>query len=170
MVTALRQLFSGREQPSQEDKESAVQAIATIIEHARAIGHAHASNEHERAMNAWGGNFSNILNSAWGIVNTFVQRIEDWLAGQDDVSEDDLDAEVDELAGHVGDYEVAAAIEQEVKDTLAAQGVTLMKSIAQEGACVPCQDKASADPVPIADFDPPPYHGKCRCNGAPANQ
>ena len=168
MVAALRQMFAGREQPTQESKESAVHTITTILEQAKAIGHAHASDEVERSA-AWGGNFSNILTSAWGIVNTFVQRIADWVAGQDEMTEDDLDAEVDSLAETVAGSEVAAAIEQEVLDTLAAQGVTLMKSIAQVGACPLCQDKADADPVPIGDFDGPPYHPHCRCSGAPAS-
>lgn len=168
MVTALRHLFTTTHTPSQDDKESAVHAIATIIEQAKAIGHAHASDDLARSA-TWGGNFTNILTSAWAIVNTFVSRISDWLAGQDDVSEDDLDAEVDDLAETVAGSEVAAAIEQEVLDTLAAQGVTLMKSIAQVGACPLCQDKADADPVPIGDFDGPPYHPHCRCSGAPAS-
>ena len=170
MVTALRQLFASRAHPGYEDKEAAVQALSTILERAKAIGHAHASQEVERASNAWGGHFVSILNSSWAIVNTFVQRIEDWLSGQDDVDEADIEAEVATLADHVAGYEVAAAIEEEVMQTLAAQGVTLMVSIAQPDACSDCVDRANADPVPIGDFDAPPYHTHCRCSGAPAGK
>ncbi len=143
--------------------------LASLIEQSQAIGHAHAASAEQRAV-AWGGKFVNALSSAWDIVNTFVQRIVDWMSGQspEDLSEEDIQAEVDTLSERVGSFEIAAAIEQEVVDTLAAQGATLMVSIAQPGACTPCLERADADPVPIGDFEPPPYHGSCRCSSEAA--
>ncbi len=144
----------------------------SIIEQAKAIGHVHASqDEMERSQHAWGGNFSSTLSSAWNIVNLFVQRVADWFAEQgDDVTEDDIEAEVDDLAERVAGYEVASAIEQEVLDELAAQGVGKMKVVNQPGACAACVARASAGPVPASEFVPPPYHDYCQCNGAPADE
>ena len=167
MVSALRELFAKSKHPSQEDKESAAHTLAHIIEQAKAIGHAHAIDETQRGM-AWGGKFQDALSSAWDIVNNFVQRIIDWFSSQDEVTEDDVVAEVDTLAERVGGFEVAAAIEQEVLETLYFAGVLMVRSIAQPGACEPCVDRADAGPVPINDFEPPPYHGGCRCSSAPA--
>jgi hypothetical protein len=168
MVATLRELFAKARRPSQDDKERAVHVLASIIEQAKAIGHAHASQEEERAT-AWGGKFQHALSSAWNIVNNFVQRIADWFAGQDEVTEEDVEAEVDSLAERVASYEVATAIEEQVLETLYFAGVTMVQSIAQPGACQPCQDKADDGPKPINDFDPPPYHGGCRCSAAPAD-
>lgn len=167
MVTALRELFAKSKQPSHEDKEAAVQTLVSILEQAQAIGRAHASEEETRAL-AWGGKFQDILSSAWNIVNTFVQRIADWFSSQDEVSEEEVEAEIDGLAERVGSFEVAAAIEQEVWETLYFAGVLMVRSIAQPGACQLCLDKAGRGAVPIDDFDPPPYHGSCRCSTAPA--
>lgn len=171
MVVALRELFAQSKHPSHDDKESAAHVLASIIEQAQEIGRTHASDEQERSL-AWGGKFANALSSAWDIVNNFVQRIIDWISGQDpeDLSEDDIIAEVDTLAERVGSFEVAAAIEQEVLDTLAEQGATLFISIAQPGACNPCLERAAADPVPMNDFEPPPYHGGCRCSTSRADE
>lgn len=152
--------------------EAAVQKLASILEQAQAIGREHASNgKQERAL-AWGGKFVNLLQSAWDIVNTFVQRIVDWINDQDveDITQDDIDTEVATLADHVGSFEVAAAIEQEIVDILQAQGVSMMVSVAQPDACAGCLAKADADPVPIDQFVPPPYHGRCRCSSASGDE
>lgn len=175
MVAALRQLFSGREQPTQESKESAVHAIATIIDAAKVIGHAHASDELERA--AWGGNFSNVLSSAWGIVNTFVQRIADWIDGQDveDLTDEAIQDQVDSLAETVGDTEVASAIEGEVMEQLTAQGYTQQVWYADPEACPTCIENAEASPLPMGSEWPsgdtsPPAHPHCHCSiGTPAS-
>lgn len=171
MVTTLRELFAASRHPSHDAKESAAQVLVSLIEQAQAIGHAHATDEEQRGM-AWGGKFANALSSAWDIVNNFVQRILDWMAGQDpeDLDEEDIQAEVDTLAERVGSFEIAAAIEQEVVDTLASQGATLMVSVAMPGACNACLERAAADPVPVSDFEPPPYHGGCRCSSSRADE
>lgn len=172
MVAVLRELFAKSKQPSHEDRESAAHMLASIIEQAQAIGRAHAAAETQERTIAWGGKFVNALQSGWDIVSNFVQRIADWLSGPDgaDASEDEIATEIETLADHVGGFEVSAAIEQEIVDTLQAQGVGMMHSIAQPGACGPCLDKAAADPVPISDFIPPPYHNRCRCSSASADQ
>lgn len=167
MVSALRELFAKSKTPSQEDKESTAHVLAHVIEQAKSIGHAHANDE-TRGM-AWGGKFTDALGSAWDIVSNFVQRITDWFSGQTDVTEDDVIAEVDSLAERVGSFEVAAAIESEVLSDLYFAGVLMVKSIAQPGACEPCVERAEAAPVPIHDFEPPPYHSGCRCSSAPAD-
>lgn len=170
MVTTMRELFAASKHPSHDAKESAAAVLASLIEQAQAIGHAHAAGEEQRGM-AWGGKFANALSSAWDIVNTFVQRIMDWMSGQDpeDLDEEDIQAEVDRLSERVGSFEIAAAIEQEVVDTLASQGATFMVSVAMPGACNACLERAAADPVPIGDFEPPPYHGSCRCSSSSAS-
>lgn len=168
MVTALRELFAKSAQPSQEDKESAAHTLASILEQARAIGHAHAAQEEQRGI-AWGGKFTDVLGSAWNIVEAFVQRVREWFSRQTEVSEEDVEAEVASLAERVASVEVAAAIESEVLRELTLAGVLLVKSMAQPGACEPCQSKAEEDPVPIDDFDSPPYHGSCRCSTVPAD-
>lgn len=171
MVTALRELFAQSRTPDHDAKESAAQSIAAIIEQAQAIGRAHASVEtHERSL-AWGGKFTDILQSAWNIVNTFVQRITDWFTQQeDDVTEEAIEDEVDGLADRVGSFEVAAAIEEEVLRELTFAGVKMVKSEAQPGACEPCVERAERGPVPIDTFEPPPYHGLCRCSTVSADE
>lgn len=172
MVIALRELFAKSKTPSHDDKESAAHVLASIIEQAQAIGRAHASEEaHERGM-SWGGSFVNALSSAWDIVSNFVQRIGDWISGQEadgvDVSEDDIIAEVDSLAETAASVEVASAIEQEVMDTLQSQGILAIRWIAQPGACEFCQSQAAMGSVPIGtDFGGypyPPAHPWCRCS------
>ena len=170
MVTTLSGLFANSEQPSHDDKESAVQQLVSILEQAQAIGHAHASSELGRAVHSWGGNFQNSLNSAWAIVNTFAQRIADWFGQQHEAGDDDVKTEAEALAKRVAGYEVAAAIEEEVVNTLVAQGISKLKSVAQDGACDDCQAKADADPVPASQFVPPPYHTECRCSSAGADE
>jgi hypothetical protein len=166
----LRQLFVHAPQPNYEDKESAAQQVMSLLEQARAIGHAHASDELERSS-TWGGNFGDALSSAWQIVNMFVSRIADWFTAQDgDVSEEDIQAQVDDLAETVAGTEVAGAIEQEVMDALSAQGVLMMRSVPQPGACDTCMTIAGAGPLPIADFVAPPYHPHCACSSAPADE
>ena len=170
MVTTLRELFAQRKAPGHDDKEAAVQQIAALIEQAHAIGHAHATSEtHERGI-AWGGKFQNALNSAWDIVSNFVSRIADWIAGQDadDVSKEDIIAEVDTLAQTVASVEIPSAIEQEVMEELQAQGTIQIRWIAQPGACAHCQANADMGSVPIGtDFNGdvfPPAHAHCRCS------
>lgn len=179
MVTALRELFAKSRQPSHEDKESAVQVLASIIEQAQAIGHEHAQSEMERGI-AWGGKFSNALNSAWDIVNNFVSRIAEWISEQvssdtgEELSEDDIAAEVDSLASTVAGVEVAAAIEQEVMDELQSQGFLQIQWYAQPGACPRCKANADMGAVPIGtDFGgiaAPPAHSNCRCSIGTPNQ
>jgi hypothetical protein len=173
MVAALRELFAKSRHPSQEDKESAAQMLSSILEQAQAIGHAHATDEVERAI-AWGGKFQNVLSSAWNIVTNFVNRIAQWFAQQEatgeDITEQDIEDKIDSLAETVAGVEVAAAIEEDVQLSLYLAGVALVKSIAQPGACKFCLNKAAADPVPIDEFEPPPYHSRCRCSTAPADE
>lgn len=174
MVSVLRELFAKSKHPSHDDKESAASMIASIIRQAQDIGHAHAAqDEHERSI-AWGGKFTDALSSAWNIVTNFVQRIAEWFTKQEssgaDITEQDIIDKVDSLAEQVGSVEVHAAIEQSVWETLYFAGVKMMRSIAQPGACEACQAKADEGPVPIDDFEPPPYHGRCRCSGAPADE
>lgn len=169
MVTTLRELFAKSRAPSHDDKESAVQVLASLIEQAQAIGHAHATDERERGI-AWGGKFSNALSSAWNIVNTFVQRIVGWMSEQDpeDLSEDEIEEQVDTLAQTVSSVEIPTAIEQEVMDELERQGVLYIRWIAQPGACTQCQANADMGNVPIGtDFNGdvfPPAHAHCRCS------
>lgn len=168
----LRELFAKSKHPSHDDKEAAAQTLANIIEQAQALGHTYAQDEHERAI-AWGGKFTNALSSAWNIVTNFVQRIGEWFTQQDasgaSPDEQDIVDKVDALAEQVGSVEVHAAIEQSAWETLYFAGVKKMRSIAQPGACQACLDKAAEGAMPISDFVPPPYHGRCRCNGVPAD-
>lgn len=169
MVVILRELFAKSKHPSHDDKESAAGMIASIIRQAQDIGHAHAQDEQQRSI-AWGGKFQNALSSAWDIVSNFVQRIGDWISGQDasDLSEEDIIAEVDSLAETVASVEVPSAIEQEVMDTLQSQGLMQIRWVAQPGACDHCQANAGMGSVPIGtDFNGdtfPPAHPRCRCS------
>lgn len=151
--------------PSKETQERVTEAIHAILEQAQAIGREHATGETARAI-AWGGAFRNLLQSARDIVSTFIDRIVSWWNGQDpeEVSADDLEQEVASLAETVAGFEVQAAIEQEIWQTLYFAGVDMVRSAAQPGACEPCQEKADAGPTPINDFEPPPYHSRCRCS------
>lgn len=173
MVATLRELYAKSRQPSHEDKESAAQTLASILEQAQQIGRVHAADEQQRAI-AWGGKFQDALSSAWNIVANFVNRIAQWFADAaasgEDVTEADIEDKIDSLAETVAGVEVAAAIEEEILTELTLAGVALVKSIAQPGACESCLSKAAADPVPINDFEPPPYHSRCRCSTAPADE
>lgn len=176
MVAALREIFAKGKHPSHEDKEAAAHILVEILEQAQDMGREIArKGNHERGM-AWGGRFTNLLESAWNIVSNFVQRIADWISGQDveALTEDDIVGEIDSLAERVGVAEITSAIEQEVLDELQAEGVTMVVSIAQPGACSPCVLNAEAGPIPIGTAFPsgdtrPPYHGGCRCNIAQAD-
>lgn len=174
MVATLRELFAHGKHPSHDDQESAAQTLAHIIEQAQAIGRAHASDETQERAIAWGGKFQDTLSSAWNIVTNFVQRIAEWFTGKEasgeDVTEQDIVDKVDSLAETVAGVEVASAIEEEIWKELYFAGVKMVKSIAQPGACSDCVARADAAPVPINDFDPPPYHSRCRCNSAPADE
>jgi len=173
MVAALREIFAKAKHPSHEDKESAAHILADIIEQAQAIGHAHATDEIERAI-AWGGKFQDALSSAWNIVNNFVNRIAQWFTGQEaageDVTEADVVEKVDSLAEQVAGVEVAAAIEEEVLQGLTFAGVSMVRVVNQPGACDDCVARAEAGAQPINDFEPPPYHSKCKCSSAPADE
>lgn len=170
MVTTLRELFAQSRMPSHDAKESAAQSIAAIIEQAQAIGQTHAQDEHQERSIAWGGNFRNTLGSAWDIVNNFVQRIADWMSDQDaeELSEDEIVAEVDTLAETAASVEVPAAIEGAVMDGLQAQGLMTIRWIAQPDACDKCRALAEMGSVPLGtDFDGvafPPLHAHCRCS------
>lgn len=174
MVAALRELFAKSRHPSHDDKEAAAQTLADIIEQAKALGKAHASDEAQERAIAWGGKFQDILSSAWNIVTNFVNRIAEWFADQqasgEDVTEDEIEEKVESLAETVAGVEVAAAIEEEIWQELYLAGVSMVKSIAQPGACQFCQDKASEGAKPIDQFEPPPYHSRCKCSTAPADE
>ena len=170
MVKALTSLrFPHGTRPPKTAQEHVVQAVHAILEQAKAIGHAHAADEEERAL-AWGGVFRDLLQSARALVSTFIDRIVSWWQGQDteEVSADDLEQEVESLAETVAGFEVQAAVEQEIWQTLSFAGVEMVRLVAQEGACESCQEKADAGPTPINDFEPPPYHSRCRCSTIPA--
>lgn len=177
MVKALRELFAKSKHPSHDDKESAAHTLASIIEQAQAIGHAHAQDEHERSI-AWGGKFTDALSSAWDIVSNFVQRIGDWISGQnpEDLTEGAIVDQVDTLAETVSSVEVPSAIEGAVMDSLQSQGFLTIAWIAQPGACERCLANAAASPLPIGSEWPsgdtiPPVHPHCRCSiGVPANE
>lgn len=179
MVAALRELFAKSKHPSHEDKESAAHVLADIIQRAQVIGHEHATDELERSI-AWGGRFTDALSSAWDIVSNFVSRIADWISEQvsgdtgAELSQDDVVAEVDSLASTVAGVEVAAAIEEEVMDTLQSQGFLQIQWYAQPDACATCKAKADMGAVPIGtDFGgvaTPPAHSSCRCSIGTPNQ
>lgn len=179
MVAALREIFAKSKHPSHDDKEAAAHVLADIIQQAQQIGHEHATDELERSI-AWGGRFTDALSSAWQIVSNFVQRIADWISEQvsgdsgAELSEDDVVAEVDSLASTVAGVEVAAAIEEEVMDTIQAQGFDQIQWYAQPDACKACRARADLGPVPIGtDFNgvaTPPGHGGCRCSIGTPNQ
>jgi hypothetical protein len=168
MVATLRELFAKSKHPSHDDQESAAQALGHIIEQAQALGRSHAAEHVGQRSVAWGGNFVNALQSGWDIVTNFVGKISGWIADQisggNDPSPEDIQTEIDTVAGNVGGFEVHAAIESEVLRELTFAGTKMVRSIAQPGACQLCLDKAADGPVPINDFVPPPYHGGCRCN------
>lgn len=167
--------FDADKQPSQADQACVAQEIADLLQRAQRIGHAHASDE-TRESSAWGGSFTDALGSAWSIVTNFVQRVADWISGQDeeDLTDEEIQAEVDSLAETVGDTEVASAIEQAVMDELDSQGFMSVQWYAQPDACKLCQANAAQGPVPIgsafASGDAtPPAHPNCRCSlGSPS--
>lgn len=174
MVAALREIFAKSKQPSHEDKETAANILADIIEQAQAIGRAHTNDEtHDRAI-AWGGKFQQVLSSAWNIVTNFVNRIAEWFTDQkttgEDITEADITDKVESLAETVAGVEVAAAIEEEILRELTFVGVSMVKAIAQPDACDECKERAEAGAQPIDDFEPPPYHSRCRCSTAPADE
>ena len=176
MVATLRELFAKSRHPSHEDKEAAAQALVGILEQAQGMGREIARKGNQERGMAWGGRFTNLLESAWNIVTNFVQRIADWINEQDmeGLTEDDIVGEIDSLAERVGVAEITSAIEQEVLDELQAEGVTMVVSIAQPGACKLCLLNAEAGPIPIGSAFPSgdtctPFHGGCRCNIARAD-
>lgn len=166
-MTALRELFAKSRHPSHEDKESCAHTLASILEQAQAIGHVHASDETQERAIAWGGKFQDVLSSAWNIVTNFVNRIAEWFTEQEasgeDVSEEDITEKIESLADTVAGVEVAAAIEEDILTELTLAGVAKVRAIAQPGACEACIERAEAGPQPIDDFEPPPYHSRCRC-------
>lgn len=170
MVAALSSLpFAKGKPPSQEDQESVARQIASLFAQAQAIGRAHAQDEQSRAL-AWSAG-KNPLAAAWNVVSNFVDRITSWFRSQDteSISEDDVEAEVENLAETVAGTEVASVIEQEVLDALQEQGVLSIVWIAQDGACPTCQANADQGAIPIgSDFESgdakPPAHPRCRCS------
>lgn len=174
MVATLRELFAKSKHPSHDDKESAAHILADIIRQAQAIGHAHATDEVQQRAIAWGGKFQDALSSAWNIVTNFVNRIAEWFNGQEaageDVTEEEIVEKVESLADTVAGVEVAAAIEEDVLQELYLAGVGKVKPIAQPDACDDCKARAEAGAQPINDFEPPPYHSRCRCSSAPADE
>lgn len=175
MVAALRELYAKSKHPSHEDKESAAHILAEIIQQAQQIGHEHA----ERSI-AWGGKFTDVLSSAWNIVTNFVSRIAGWISDQmngdtgEELSQDEIADEIESLAETVAGVEVAAAIEQEVMDTIQLQGFDQIQWYAQPDACPACKAKADMGAVPIGtDFGgvaTPPAHAHCRCSIGTPNQ
>lgn len=167
--------FDTDTQPSQADQARVAQEIADLLQRAKAIGHTHASDEAQES-HAWGGSFSDMWQSARDIVSNFVQRVVDWFSGQDeeDLTDEEIQAEVDSLAETVGDTEIASAIESAVMDELTNQGFMQIAWIAQPGACPMCMENAAASPLPIGSTWPsgdtiPPAHPRCRCSiGAPS--
>lgn len=153
-------------EPSQADQARVTQEIADLLRRAKAIGRVHVMESM-----TWGGVFSDLWQSAKDIVSNFVARIVGWIGGQsaDDLTEEDIQAEVDTLAETVGDTEIAAAVEQAVMDELDAQGFMSIQWYAQPGACKLCQRNADQGPVPIGSTfqsgdATPPAHPLCRCS------
>lgn len=162
--------FHVDDQPSQADQARLAIQIAGLLQRAKAIGKAHASDEAEES-DAWGGVFADVFASAQQIVSNFVSKIADWIAGQDaeDLDEGEIEAEVADLAETVGDTEVASAIEQSVLDELSAQGYLEVAWAVQPSACPLCLENASVSPIPIGTDWPsgdktPPAHPRCRCS------
>lgn len=144
--------------------------IADLLQRAKAIGQAHASDE-TRESGAWGGTFANVLSSAWDIVQNFVDKIAAWIGGQDenDLTEEDIAAQVDSLAETVGGAEIASAVEQAVLDELTAQGELQVQWYASPGACPLCLANADAGPIPAGSAFPsgdkcPQAHNYCQCS------
>ncbi len=121
---------------------------------------------------AWGGSFADVFASAQQIISNFVQRIADWIDGQDanDLTEEDIEAEIANLAETVGDTEIASAIEEAVLEELQAQGETQMVwYVSLEHSCANCIANAEASPLPIGSVWPsgdtaPPAHPNCSCS------
>lgn len=167
--------FADGEKPSQADQARITNEIADLLQRAQRIGHEHASDKAQEGI-SWGGAFTDMWQSARDIVSNFVQRVADWITGQDeeDLTDADIQAEVDSLAETVGDTEIASAIESAVMDELNAQGFMQVAWIAMPGACALCMENAAASPIPIGTPFPsgdnyPPAHPHCRCSlGAPS--
>lgn len=173
MKQALKSLnFPRGKAPSHAEQERVAQALKDILQTAQDIGQARAQEGSTEEGIAWGTG-RNPLQSAWNIVTNFVEKIVSWWQGLgddvEDITDADIEAEIDSEAELVGDFEVHSAIEQAVMDELEAQGVGEMSSIAQPGACERCQTNADESPIPIGDSFPstgdsvPPYHNRCRC-------
>lgn len=146
------------------------QQIADLLQRAKAIGQAHASDETQES-HAWGGKFTDAWVSAWDIVQNFVDRMIDWIGGQDDndLDESDIEAEVESLADTVGDAEIGSAIEQAVLDELVAQGALQVAWYCSPGACVVCLENEAASPIPAGETFPsgdkcPQCHNGCQCS------
>lgn len=192
MVITLRELFAKSKHPSHDDKESAVQVIASLLEQAQEIGHQHAQIETHERSHAWGRRIKQhhdekhsvkktlLLVAAWQIVTNFVQRIIDWMAKQaaDLLAEDDVIAEVDMLAETVASVEIPSAIEQEVLDAMQDQGFLHIAWIVQpdDRVCKTCRTNADQGAIPIGTAfasgdNYPPAHPRCRCSlGSPEDQ
>lgn len=145
--------------------------IADLLQRAKALGRAHASDETAESS-AWGGSFADVFASAQQIVSNFVMKVVDWITEQDadELADEDIHAQVDALAETVGDTEVASAIEQAVLDELQSQGATqLVWYVSGENTCAICLNNATASPIPIGSSFPsgdkrPPLHPHCDCS------
>lgn len=165
-------MYAKSRTPSHDDQESAAETIAHLIEQAKEIAQQHVHGD-ARNSKAWGGNFINALQSAWLIVTSFTQRISGWIAQQtasgNEPTPAAIQTEIDIVTGHVGDFEIHAAIESEVLRELTFAGVKKAKIVAQPDACDDCKARAEAGAQPIDDVEPPPFHGGCRCGVIPAD-
>lgn len=173
MVTMLRELFAKSKKPNHDDQESAVEMLVALLEHAQAIGREHVTGKHERSL-AWGGKFQNLMQSAWDIVNNFVHRVGDWIqeqidGGNDDLSQEDIQTEIETVAENVSSFEIASCIEQAVLDEMEASGFERIAWGVQEGACKVCQGNADGGAIALGSTFPsgavkPPQHNRCRCS------
>lgn len=158
-----------------------MQTLVGILEQAQAIGREHARDEaHERGI-SWGGNFGNLLSSAWDIVTNFVSRIGDWVASwkTEHAGQEPTEAETQEkiegLANTVANVEVQSAVEQAATESLRGQGHRTKKWHIQPGACAVCKANAAQGSIPIGEQfesgdEQPPAHDKCGCSVGPGDE
>lgn len=182
MVAALRELFAKGKHPSTEDKESTVQVIAHLLDQAQVIGREHVAQTIEgspekRGM-AWGGKFTNTVQSAWNIVSRVVASIKTWIDQQNEglLTPEDIQKQIDLEVELVAGTEIQSAIEQEVLEVLQESGFTRIVWLAQAGACERCANNMDSGPISIGEAFPdgsttPPAHPRCRCSiGTPGDE
>lgn len=167
--------------------EQAIQAIATELQTAQALGKQYArlyvAQQEERAVSlsdAAGGFFAqagNLLNRVvnW-VTSLFSSKVADLQDAGTPPTEQDIENIIDDIADEVSGTEapteVMKIIEQTIIADFGAAGIQQIVWVIEPDACSTCQANADAGPIDYGQLfqsgdDYPPAHPRCRCHVAP---